>query len=124
VFRNSLNLPKVQNRLLTVYKPSPHPASDLSETSDYSRHVAKIKAFFDKRDGFEECYKMDIEQKKKFNKKCLHGEAFSVLVVTQTGTEDVVIAVVQFKRTSFGTWINFLCTSATIVRKSVYGFSD
>jgi hypothetical protein len=120
VFRRSLNLPKVQIRLLMVYKPSPHPTSDLSESSDYSWHVAKIKAFFEKRDAFEECYKMDIDQKKKFNKKCQHGEAISISVVTQTGTEDVSIAVVQFKRTSFGTCINFLCTSATKVRKSGY----
>jgi hypothetical protein len=58
VFRKSLNHPNVLNRLLTVYKPSLHPASD------YSRHVAKIKAFFEKCDALEECYKMDsIDQK-------------------------------------------------------------
>jgi hypothetical protein len=66
-------------------------------------------------------YVLTIDQKSHFHNKCTKGESLSFTVMSESGKEDTGIAAVQFKRTEFGSWINYLGTTAKLVSKAVFG---
>jgi hypothetical protein len=60
-------------------------------------------------------------EKTKFRNLFLLGDSLSVTVFNESGSDDTLVAAVQFKRTPFGAWINYICTTEKKAYQNAFG---
>ena len=121
-FRKTFNLPSIQTRVFTVYTANPAPEEEAALTaanSLYGKNIIRLKEFF--RSSYEHGYVFTQEEREKFRDTCMQGDTLSVTVLNETGKEDTIIAAVQFQRSAFGAWINFLATTNKNSSPAMFG---
>ena len=60
-------------------------------------------------------------EKASFRWLALQGDILSISVLSESGYGDTIIAAVQFKRTPFGAWVNYICSSIKRADAEAFG---
>jgi hypothetical protein len=120
-FRKLESLANSSKRVYCIYTTLPVPGEDYGIQSVYGMNIGKIKDFFKKKENFETPYHFTNFERGNYRQLALQGDSLSVTVFNESGTDDTLIAAVQFKRTTFGAWINYICTTAKAADQSAFG---
>jgi hypothetical protein len=123
IFCKVLHMGECQDRGFCVYSAPGKTVHDTTDKSQFYKNMMKIKKLF-KMTSPPICapeYVLTQEQKSQFRDCLLHGELLSITVFNETGREDTLISVVQFKSTPLGTWIYYLGTTNKKMSPAIFG---